>query len=316
MYDLTVAERHENLPLESGNNHPGKRWERFIWPRWLPSRARLPLIAQITGVTLFIASLAMPNWSSLAPDPPPSGVAAAPTPAATPVEAAPAAAPAEPERPGHLNLDVRHNFRSVDFTVIVDDKRVLDTKLEGAGRKFGVFGKRGERSFTRSLDLKPGVRVVRLRVRSAADKFDHTRVERFDIGPAAVAAMRIGVDKSGLDVMTDRPPAPVAPAPAPVLASAAASTSVPGAAAMGATAANSAVVELYQTLRQLLIALAGFIASVASGFLFEEYLRSRNLTRFLPTSSPSTQFVSRAERRRRAREARHESDISVDAGLS
>lgn len=296
-----------------------------MWPHWLPIRARLPLIAQITGAIALMAAFTMPGFSEVSPAPSPSPVPANPSPAAaTPAPAAAPLAPVVPVvpvRPAHLNLDFRHNFRSVDVSVAVDEKRVLDTRLEGAGRKFGVFGKRDERSFTRSFDLQPGVRVVRVRVRSEADKFDHTRVERFDVGPAAVAAMRIGVDKSGLDVMVDRPPAPapVAAAPAPAPATDAAVATVPAAAASAPGAAavteSSAVAELYHTLRQVLMALAGFIASVASGFLFEEYLKSRNLSPF--QQAQAERLANRGQRgRRRERRVRSESDIGVDAGLS
>ena len=85
---------------------------------------------------------------------------------------------------------------------------MLETKLAGSGKRFGVVGKRSERGFTRTLDVAPGVRIVRVRVRSAEDKFDQTRVERFDLDSASVAAMRIAADKSGLSVVADRPASP------------------------------------------------------------------------------------------------------------
>ena len=256
-----------------------------MWPKWLPIRARLPLVAQLAGAGALFTAIAMPSWTDVASPSTPIAVttpsiAAAPAPLVGPV-APVTPAIATPERPAHLNLDVRHNFRNVELTVSVDDKQVIDARLEGAGRKFGVFGSRGERSFTRSLELEPGVRVVRLHVRSAAAKFDHTRVERFELGSAAVAAMRITVDKNGLDVMTDRPPVPVAvnvPPPPPALMMAAAP---PAQAPAPPPNRGGVIADLYQTLRQLLIALAGFVASVASGFLLEEYLKSRNLSSFL-----------------------------------
>jgi len=268
-YDQGVSENPEMSPPESG-----RRWESLIWPRWLPIRARLPLIAQFSGAGLLLAAIAMPNWSAVAPADAPGVVSVnAPTPAAaTP---APAATPAEPARPAHLNLDVRHSFGSVDLSVTVDGKRALDTKIAGTGKKFGMFGKRGEKGFTATLDLDPGARVVRVRVRSATDKFDQTRVERFDLESASVASMRIVAEKAGLSVFADRPPArqasvlatpsPPGPATAPV--------------AQGAPVVQqqqmSAAAELYQALRQSLIAIAGFVASAATGYLVQEFLRSR-----------------------------------------
>ena len=247
-----------------------KRIDSWIWPRWLPIRARLPLIAQISGAALLLAAVAMPNWSSVtAPD---ASVAAP-----LPVEAAPApvATPPPPARPAHLNLDVRHSFRSIDFSVSVDGTRALDTKIEGTGRKFGVFGRRGEKGFTDTIDLEPGAHVVRVRVRSTSDRFDQTRVERFDLGSGSVASMRIVAEKAGLSVFADRPPAPappVAAAPPPP------SPVAPVAYVASQTVQQqqvSAVAELYQALRQSLIAIAGFVASAATGYLVQEFLRNR-----------------------------------------
>ena len=273
MYDQGVSEIPENMPLESGLPLPSrKRWDSLIWPRWLPIRARLPLIAQISGAALLLAAVAMPNWSSVStpPDPPPPAEAA-PASAATPPP------PVVPARPAHLNLDVRHNFRSVDFSVTVDGARALDTKIEGTGKKFGVFGKRGEKGFTATLDLEPGARVVRVRVRSTADKFDQMRVERFDLGSASVASMRIVAEKAGLSVFADRPPAP---APAAQIAAVLPPPPVAPVAHVTPPVVQqqqqiSAAAELYQALRQSLIAIAGFVASAATGYLVQEVLRNK-----------------------------------------
>ena len=141
---------------------------------------------------------------------------------AAPASAVPASIDPSPVRPAHLNLDVRHSFKTVDFVVSVDGKTVVDTKLEGSGKRFKVFGKRSERGYTKTLELAPGVRLVKVRVRSIADKFDQTRVERFDLGSASVAGLRVAADDSGLTLFAERPPsqlpahaAATAPAPAP-----------------------------------------------------------------------------------------------------
>ena len=175
-------------------------------------------------------------------------------------------------RPAHLNLDVRHSFASLALTVTVDDERMLDTRLDGSRKRFGAFGKRSEKGFTKTLDLEPGVRVVRVRVRSTADKFDQARVERFELGSSSVASMRIAVDNSGLSIFADRP------APPPVMAQ---MTAVPVQVAppstSNATAVRqpSAAGELYQALRNMLIAVTGFIASAATGFVVQEFLRQK-----------------------------------------
>jgi len=64
----------------------------------------------------------------------------------------------------------------------------------------------------------------------------------------------------------------LAPVPAPVAAAAPA----PGPAPQQA----SAVIELVQSLRSMLIAIAGFVASAATGFLVQEFLRRRRVLDF------------------------------------
>ena len=153
----------------------------------------------------------------------------------------------------------------MDLSITVDGRPVLDTTLEGSGKRFKVFGKRAEKGYTKSLDLPPGVRVVRVRVRSAADKFDQTRVERFDLDSASVAGMRIAADKTGLSVIADRPQVIERTTVAQV------AQATQTAQAQQA----SALAELYQSLRSILIAVAGFIGSAATGFVVQEFLRSR-----------------------------------------
>lgn len=293
VYDAPVPEIAETTAP-----HSRSRIESLVWPPWLPVRARLPLIAQITGAVALVAAVTMPRWSDVtrvtegSPKP-------APAPVLTVIQAPP---PTPPPRPAHLNLDVRHRFGSVDLSITVDDKRVLTTKLAGSGKRFGVFGGRAERGFTKTLDLEPGARVVRVRVQSAADKFDQTRVERFDLDSASVATLRIAAEKAGLSVVAERPPAPAAAAPVPMATTAV----VPAATvpvARQATSEASALSELYQTLRSILIALAGFIASAATGFLVQEYLRRRK-SMFAEAPAGSTSAPSQAEKRRRRRAPR------------
>ncbi len=280
---------------------PPSRWDTLVWPHWLPLQSRLPLIAQITGAVALIAAVAMPRWTVVS-DAPITAAAPLPTSAATMTEPA----PVPPPRPAHLNLDVRHSFGSVDLSVSVDGERVLDTKLAGSRRRFGVVGKRAERSYTKTLDLASGARVVRVRVRSAEDEFDQTRVEQFDLGPATVATMRISADKAGLSVVADRPPAPAKPASVaaaiPLGAPAPRAVESQRAAESSEVAEASALAELYQTLRSTLIAMAGFIASAATGFLVESYLRSRRAFTFAQQAAAQEADVAERRRRRRAKQ--------------
>jgi hypothetical protein len=192
-----------------------------------------------------------------------------------------------------LNLDVRHTFANVGLTVTVDGKRMLDARLDGSGKKFKMFGRRTERSYTRTLDLQPGVRLVRVNLKSVDDKFDQTRVERFDLAAASVASLRITADKAaGLVAIADVPPAPAknapvqaqTPPPAPPPAAppvTAAAIPLPTQQAAAAAPSQSitqqadALAELLNSLRSMLIAIAGFVASAATGFVVQEYLRSK-----------------------------------------
>lgn len=283
------------VELEARPPAPRSRWETIIWPRWLPVRARLPLIAQITGGCALFAALAMPRWTEVAQVPAAEQAAIIPQASLDPqaslelqavIDPPRPVVPRTPRRPAHLNLDVRHTFRSVDLSVSVDGARVLDTRLEGSGKRFGMFGKRAEKGYTKSLNLSPGVRVVRVRVRSAADKFDQTRTERFDLDSAAVAALQIEADKSGISVVAERPPALEQPAAAPVTQLAPVAQVAPATQVAQATQATqvvqaaqaqqaSALAELYQALRSILIAVAGFVGSAATGYVVQEFLRSR-----------------------------------------
>ena len=301
VYDAPVPEISETTAPRSRS-----RFESLLWPPWLPVQARLPLIAQITGAVALVAAVTMPRWvevtrvtvGSAKPDPAPVLM----------VRQAPP--PAPPPRPAHLNLDVRHRFGSLDLSITVDDKRVLTTKLAGSGKRFGVVGGRAERGFTKTLDLQPGARVVRVRVQSAADKFDQTRIERFDLDSTAVATLRIAADKAGLSVVAERPPVRAAAAPVPIAPPAVVPAATPPPVRQAANEA-SALSELYQTLRSVLIALAGFIASAATGFLVQEFLRRRkSMFASAPAEGPveapaeSTGAPLQGDKRRRRRTRR------------
>jgi hypothetical protein len=42
---------------------PSSRWEKIVWPRWLPVTARMPLIAQVSGAVALTALVMGPWWS-------------------------------------------------------------------------------------------------------------------------------------------------------------------------------------------------------------------------------------------------------------
>jgi hypothetical protein len=298
---------------------PASRWESLVWPRWLPVSARMALVAQVTGAVAVTALVMGPWWSSIPATPLPSrapALAQTPVPAPAAVVPQRAVLPVSASTPAHLNLEVRHTFGDVDLSVTVDGATVLETTLEGSAKKFRMFGKRAERGFTHTLDLQPGTRLVRVRVRSADDRFDQTRVERFELGSAAVAGLSINATKAGLSVEVNRPPRPapaVATAPAaPKTLQAAeppqvAKTAQPAEPVATSTASLApsqadAIAELLQSLRSVLIAIAGFIASAATGFIVQEFLRSRKTMLFTETALAGGVRPGRERvRRRRAK---------------
>ena len=286
-YDLAVQDAPDpNQPVRVS------RWDSFVWPRWLPVRARRPLIAQITGAVALTALIVGPWWARVPDQVSPSPAATATQAPDLITETQPAApssnhrASAEPgaSAPAHVNLEVRHSFKSVDLFVSVDGTSHVDTKLAGSGKRFKVFGKRSERGYAKTLELMPGVRLVKVRVRSIPDKFDQTRVERFDLASASVAGLRVTADDSGLTLFAERPPAPPSVAaaafvPAPVPSAKPAVAAVPAlqpaAAPSQRQPTTATVVEFLHTLRSMLIWIAGFVATTATAFVFEEWLRKR-----------------------------------------
>ena len=290
----------------------------------------MPLIAQITGAVALVALIMGPWWAS-APDTIPQSPTVpqsrvAPLAPAVPQVSAVPPAPATPvnrERPAHLNLDVRHAFASVDLRITVDGKPALQTTLEGSGKRFKVFGKRAERNFTRTLNLSPGVHIVGVRVSSPADRFDQTRVERFDLGSSSVAGLNVSADRSGLSLVANHPPPPArAPAPPPPAETApvaapvqvAQTAALPAQTAVRQQEANTTI-DLLQSVRSMLIAIAGFVASAATGFVVQEWLRSRRGMIFHENAVQQAQPAGRGERRRRRRpgQPRTGSDSQVPA---
>ena len=88
----------------------------------------------------------------------------------------------------------------------------------------------------------------------------------------------------------------------PVAAAAAATaTTVAVPAALRESQAESTMLELVQSLRSMLIAIAGFVASAATGFVVQEFLRRRRGLLFAEAETPAKAAGVPAERRRRKR---------------
>ena len=251
--DQRVSESVRNHGRKSrryGTRNTGHCWETLIWPRWLPTRARLPLIAQLTGAALLVAAVAMPTVVR------PSAAHRSPAVCGRGGATGVAPAPADPTRPAHLNLDVRHTSRTSTHG---HDRRppLVDTKLSGSGKRFGVFGKREERAFTKTLDLEPGRRAW---FASGSDRPRTSSIKPASSGSSSAQPRSPRCASGRGEIRAGRVRRPSASRPAAAGGCGPPPDRRPPAVTAAAVAAASRCecrCELYQTLRSLLIAMAG-----------------------------------------------------------
>ena len=158
--------------------------------------------------------------------------------------------------PTQLNLVVRHNLQSAELSVFVDGKLSFADKLLGSRvKRFGIVGKRAEKTFSKSLAVSSGEHVVQVRLRSAADRFDQTRLERFDLPRERVATLLVSVEQDGMSMAFHVPPS------------------------AQAEGGGSGIVE---SLRSTLLTVLGFIVSAGIAFEVQEFLRSKKASKSFP----------------------------------
>jgi hypothetical protein len=181
--------------------------------RWMPPKARLPVL---TG-SLVLTALAVYMYLS-------SGSA-------------------------YLNLVCRHNLQSAGLSVFIDGELTYADQLSGSPMKrFGVFGKRAEKTFSKSLAVPSGEHVVQVNVKSVADGFDQTKLCRFDLPHGKEATLLIAAEKNGMSLVFQGPPR------------------------AQTEGAGSGYAE---TIWSILVTVIGSAASAGIGFYFQEFLRSR-----------------------------------------
>jgi hypothetical protein len=130
--------------------------------------------------------------------------------------------------------------------------------------------------------------LVRVTLRAPEDQFEQTRVERFELASAQVAALRITADETGMIAAADRPPvvappaeapapapAPTQPLPAVTAAVAALPQPAPAPASTATQRQADALADLLNTLRSMLIGIAGFVATTSAGFVLEQFLSAK-----------------------------------------
>jgi hypothetical protein len=145
-----------------------------------------------------------------------------------------------------LNLICRHNLRNADLSVSIDGKLVLANEISGSSlKRFGVFGKRLEGTFSKSLSVPPGVHVIDVHLTSSADGFDQTRRCGLTLPPGQDATLVISTQRGGLSLLPAITPAKVG----------------------GFKYSDS--------LGSILITAIGSVVSASIGFMVQEFLRSR-----------------------------------------
>lgn len=147
-----------------------------------------------------------------------------------------------------LNLICRHALRSADISVSIDGKTIYSDHISASPKKFyEILGKRSE-TFSKSLTVPSGNRVVEVHLSSATDGFDQTRRCELSVPPGKEATLLIEAQPSGMSLVNKGS----AIAPARNLES-----------------------SYSDSLRSVLVTLLGSGVSAAIGFFVQEFLRSK-----------------------------------------
>ena len=100
-----------------------------------------------------------------------------------------------------LNLICRHALRSADISVSIDGKMIYADHISASPKKFyEILGKRSE-TFSKSLTVPSGNRVVEVHLSSATDGFDQTRQCELSVPPGKEATLLIEAQQSGMSLV-------------------------------------------------------------------------------------------------------------------
>ena len=147
-----------------------------------------------------------------------------------------------------LNLICRHTLRSAEISVSIDGKTIYSDHISASPKKFyEILGKRSE-TFSKSLTVPSGNRVVEVHLSSATDGFDQTRQCELSVAPGKEAILLIEAQQSGMFLVNK------------------------GSATSPARNLGSAYSD---SLRSVLVTLIGSGVSAAIGFFVQEFLRSK-----------------------------------------
>jgi hypothetical protein len=148
-----------------------------------------------------------------------------------------------------LHLVCRHNLRTAELSVLIDGRLSYSDQISGSAKKrFGLFARRVEGTFSKSLAVPSGEHVVEVHLRSAADGFDQTKRVGVSLLPGKGATVAIATQRSGMSLVYQGP---------------------------RVGTAKDAGSDFSNSLRSILVTVVGSAASAGIGFIVQEFLRSR-----------------------------------------
>lgn len=148
-----------------------------------------------------------------------------------------------------LNLVCHHNLRSAELSVFIDGKLADVEQISGAAKKrFGIFDTRIEGSFSKSLAVAAGHHVVRLRLRSAADGFDQTKVCGVNLVPGEDSSVVVTTGRGTMSLAYEGP---------------------------RVETENETLSSYFNSLRTVLVTILGSAVSAAIAFIVQEALRAK-----------------------------------------
>jgi hypothetical protein len=147
-----------------------------------------------------------------------------------------------------LNLICRHALRSADISVSIDGKTIYSDHISASPKKFyEILGKRSE-TFSKSLTVPSGNRLVVVHLTSATDGFDQTTQCELSVPPGKEATLLVEAQQSGMSLVNK------------------------GSATASARNLESGYSD---SLRSVLVTLLGSGVSAVIGFFVQEFLRSK-----------------------------------------
>jgi hypothetical protein len=147
-----------------------------------------------------------------------------------------------------LTLICRHALRSADISVSIDGKTIYSDHISASPKKFYEILRKRSETFSKSLTVPSGNRVVEVHLSSATDGFDQTRQCELSVPPGKEATLLVEAQQSGMSLLNKG----------------------------SATAPPRNLESAYaDSLRSVLVTLLGSGVSAAIGFFVQEFLRSK-----------------------------------------